>query len=130
VASDFKVFPSFTLTAKDGSEVWQKVIGVQGNKPLVVTEAGIIPTESRWIKCAPVQAVDDQHLEIFLVTESKKAVTISWRLPRNRPSSCNWRGIFPWQEKPMPILLLSTCNEKAGRQPVAQGMNRLPSRLR
>ncbi len=71
VAGDFKVFPSYALSAKGDDDQWHQVVGFRKNKTLISTKAGIIEGKA-WVRPQAKKSINDQFVEVISVTDEIK----------------------------------------------------------
>lgn len=67
MASDFKTFPSFNLSAPGADGQDYKVVGVRNKRPLIITNDGLQEAASIWMKCAKSKGINDYSVEIHSI---------------------------------------------------------------
>ncbi|MEX0331086.1 MAG: energy transducer TonB [Puniceicoccaceae bacterium] len=60
----FKSFSSWKLTSKGSDDQWHPAVGINGYKPVIMTDEGLGISTNGWMRCAPTRTVNDQFVKI------------------------------------------------------------------
>lgn len=75
-ANTTKVFSSFKITSQAQDGEWYQVIGLKGNRPLILTKSGLEEAKINWTKAAKTSSINDRFVEILKIEEIDDPIAI------------------------------------------------------